>query len=234
VIGDSSRPHYPAFLDLKGHLAVVIGGGPTAERAVLGLLRYQADITVIAPTLTTALEALVVEGIIEHEARDYIRGDLAGAMVAISAGESVEVNRAIYKEAEGSGCLVSVPRDPALSNFITPAVVQRGPFQLAISTAGAAPEVARAVRRDLEGDYGPEWVAYVELLAEVRCMVMERISDAEEQCEPIFNAIAASDVRERIVAGVDIGAEDVFREFVLGADEADASPDSGGTDPKQA
>jgi precorrin-2 dehydrogenase/sirohydrochlorin ferrochelatase len=234
VIGDSSRPYYPAFLDLKGHLAVVVGGGPTAERAVLGLLRYQADITVIAPALTTALEALVVEGIIEHEARDYIRGDLAGAMVAISASGSVEVDRAIYKEAEGSGCLVSIPSDSALSNFITPAVVQRGPFQLAISTAGAAPEVARGVRRDLEAEFGAEWETYIELLADVRRMVTERVSDADLQRESIFNAIAASDVRERIAAGVDVDAEDVFREFVFGTDEADSSPDPGDTDPEQA
>jgi precorrin-2 dehydrogenase/sirohydrochlorin ferrochelatase len=215
MIGDSSRPYYPAFLDLKGHLAVVIGGGPSAERAVLGLLRYQADIIIIAPAITPALDALVAEGLLDHEARDYIRGDLAGATVAISASLSVEVNRAIYKEAEGSGCLVSVLEDPALCNFITPAVVQRGPFQLAISTAGAAPEVARAVRRDLEGHYGPEWETYVSLLAEVRQMVYARVPDPEHECEIIFSSIAESDVRERIVAGVPISAEDVFREFVF-------------------
>jgi hypothetical protein len=77
-------------------------------------------------------------------------------------------------------------------------------------------EVARAVRKDLEGHYGPEWETYVTLLADVRSMVYERVSGAEHECEIIFSAIAESDVRERIAAGVPVTAEDVFREFVFG------------------
>ncbi len=92
-----------------------------------------------------------------------------------------------------------------------------------ISTAGAAPEVARAVRRDLEAHYGPEWETYVELLADVRKIVYERVPDAEHQCEIIFTAIAESDVRERIAAGVPITAEDVFREFVFGEEPSPAA-----------
>jgi siroheme synthase-like protein len=184
---------------------------------VLGLLRYQADVIIIAPTITPALDALVAEGLVDHEARDYIRGDLAGAVIAVSTSAAVEVNRAIYKEAEGIGCLVSVLDDPALSNFITPAVVQRGPFQLAISTAGAAPEVARAVRKDLESHYGPEWEQYIAVLGAVRRLVYERVPDPDHECEMIFEAIAASDVRERIAGGATVTAEDVFKEFVLGA-----------------
>jgi len=233
VIGDHSRPYYPAFLDLKGHLVVVVGGEAAAERAVLSLLRYQADIIVIAPSIAPALDALVAEGIVEHEERDYIRGDLAGAVVAISTTTSVEVNRAIYKEAEGTGCMVSVLDDPALSNFITPAVVQRGPFQLAISTAGAAPEVARDVHRELDAEYGAEWEKYVVLLADVRRIVYERVPDAESECEIIFTAIADSDVRQRIASGQTVTPEGIFHEFVFGdgPGEHDAKESDSSTKP---
>jgi precorrin-2 dehydrogenase/sirohydrochlorin ferrochelatase len=223
VIGDYSRPYYPAFLDLKGHLAVVIGGGPTAEEAVLGLIDYEADVIVVAPTITSVLDALVAEGLVEHEERDYIRGDLAGASIAFCASLSVEVCRAVYKEAEGTGCLVSVPAEPALCNYITPAVVQRGPFQLAVSTAGAAPEVARAVRTKLEAEYGPEWEVYVDLLAQVRRLVFERVPDPERECEIIFAAVADSDLLDRLRAGSHITAEQVFASFVLGKEDGDVA-----------
>ena len=216
MIGDHTRPYYPAFLDLGGHLCVVIGGGPTAERAVLSLLRYDADIQVVAPVITPALDALVAEGLIEHEERSYVRGDLAGALLAISATDSTEINRALYKEAEGSGCLLSVGDEPTLSNFITPAAVQRGPFQLSVSTAGAAPEVARKVRRDLESQYGAEWETYIRLLGDVRALVIDSVPGGPESHERIFDAIAESDLRDRIAAGTDIAPQDVFHEFVFG------------------
>jgi siroheme synthase-like protein len=118
---DSHTPSYPAFLDLRGRLVVIVGGDLAAERAVFELLEYGPDVVVIAPEVSPALDRLVAEGRIENEPRSYVRGDLGGAFLVVSTSDSLETNRAVYQEAESLGCLVSVVGDPELSNFATPA-----------------------------------------------------------------------------------------------------------------
>lgn len=215
MVGDYSAPYYPVFLDLRGRLAVVIGGGSVAERKAITLIRYGADVLVISPDVTPAIDALVAEGLIDHEQRGYVRGDLAGAFIVVCATDSTEVNRAVYQEAEGMGCLVNVVDVPELCNFIVPSIVQRGPLQIAISTAGAAPTVAKRLRKRLEHEFGPEWEPYMTLMAEVRRLVMERVPGGEPVRKPVFEAIADSDLLERLASGEEITAEDVFLEFVF-------------------
>jgi len=132
--------YYPAFLDLRGRLAVVIGGGTVAESIIGLMIEYGADVLVIAPQITPAIDRLVAEGLIDHEERGYVRGDLAGAFIAFSATDSVEVDRAVYQEAEGQGCLISVSDDPSLGNFVTP--VDPRYSELIASITGEGPAVS--------------------------------------------------------------------------------------------
>ncbi len=211
-----SASYYPVFLDLRGRLAVVVGGGSVAERKIGTLLDYGADVTCIAPSVTPGIDSLVAQGLIVHEERGYVRGDLAGAFIVVCATDSTEVNRAVYQEAEGQGCLVNVADIPELCNFIVPSIVKRGPLQIAISTGGAAPLIAKRLRCELEERYGPEWEAYVALLGRVRRIVMERIAGGESERKPVFEAIARSDLIERLARGETPDAEEVFREFASG------------------
>ncbi len=209
--------YYPVFCDLRGRLAVVVGGGSVAERKMETLLEYGADVHCIAPLVTPGVESLVAQGLITHEERGYVRGDLAGAFLVVCATDSTEVNRAVYQEAEGQGCLVNVVDVPELCNFIVPSIVKRGPLQIAISTGGAAPVVAKRIRRELEAAYGEEWECYVALLGRIRRLVLERVPGGEPVRKPIFEAIAASDLFERVMAGECPDAEDVFRRFAAAA-----------------
>jgi precorrin-2 dehydrogenase/sirohydrochlorin ferrochelatase len=213
VAEEYAKPYYPIFVDLARRLAVVIGGGAVAERKVETLLRYDADVRVITPDATPRLEQLAGEGRVALERRGYVRGDLAGAFLVVCATDSTEVNRAVFEEARVVGCLVNVVDVPELCNFIVPSVVQRGPLQIAISTAGAAPAVAKRLRKRLEDEFGPEWEAYTRLLGEVRVLVMRRVPGGEAARKPIFEAMADSDLFERVASGSAPSAEEVFREF---------------------
>lgn len=117
MIDGQATPLFPVLLELTGRLIVVVGGGVKAQRIVLEFIDYGADILVISPSVTPALDALVAEGLIEHEARGYVRGDLAGAFIVMCATAVLEVARAVYQEAEGMGCLVLAASAPELSNF---------------------------------------------------------------------------------------------------------------------
>lgn len=222
--GDFEHAYFPVSLDLDGRLAVVIGGGMSAEEHVLSLMRYGADILVVAQEVSAGIDELVAQGAIEHEQRDYVRGDLGGAFLVICATPSVETCRAVYQEAEGRGCLVSSVHVPELCNFIMPAVVERGLLQVSVSTAGASPEVAEQLQEWLDGEFGPEWVYYVRLLGQARRIALDRIADRERR-DDVLRELANAPLRDRIVAGERPTAEDVFREIMLGAE--DERPETG-------
>ncbi|MDZ4178972.1 MAG: bifunctional precorrin-2 dehydrogenase/sirohydrochlorin ferrochelatase [Coriobacteriia bacterium] len=219
--GLGDEPYYPVFLDLRGRLAVVIGGGSVAEGIIVSLLRYGADVLVIAPDVTPAVDALVAEGLIDHEERGYVRGDLAGAFIVYSATDSVEVDRAVYQEAEGQGCLVSVAEEPVLCNFVTPSVVNRGLLQIAVSTSGVAPELAKRLRRELEDRFDGHWESYLQVLAAVRTLAEARLVKRGE-IDALMHAIVDSDLCDRVISGQEPAAEDVFREFVFGDPRTDS------------
>lgn len=213
---DYSKPYYPVFLDLTGRLAVVVGGGAVAERKIATLLEYGPRVRVISPEVTPAVEEMAESGAIELERRGYVRGDLEGAFIVVCATSSEEVNRAVHAEAEERGSIVNVVDVPDLCSFIVPSIVRRGTLSVAISTGGAAPTVAKKLRKHVQEHLGPEWEAYVRLLGEVRVLVMERVPGGEEDRKPIFEALAASDLLERIRAGELPTAEELYAEFTEG------------------
>ncbi len=211
--GDYQHAYFPVFLDLEGRLVVVVGGGAAAEHQVVSLMRYGADVLVIAPEVASGIDALVAEGLVEHEARDYVRGDLAGAFLVVSATDSIETARAVYLEAEGQGCLITTLQGPDLCNCTMPHVVQRGLMQVAVSTAGASPEIARRVQKRLEHELPHEWEPFMLLVGQVRRIAMERITNSAER-DALFEKLADSDLLERFVAGERPDPEAVFRQFM--------------------
>jgi precorrin-2 dehydrogenase / sirohydrochlorin ferrochelatase len=210
-------PYYPIFLSLNDRLAVVVGGGDVAERKVETLLRYGPRVLVVAPELTSGLEELEDACTITVEHRGYVRGDLEGAAIVVCATDDTEVNRAVYAEAEERGCLVNVVDVTELCNFIVPSVVHRGPFQIAISTSGAAPAVAKRVRRKLAAEFGEEWGTYVAFLGGMREIVMKRVEDPAKR-KAMFEAMADSDLLDRIRAGEMPDKEQVYIDAMIASE----------------
>jgi precorrin-2 dehydrogenase/sirohydrochlorin ferrochelatase len=161
-------PYYPLCLDLRGRPCVVIGGGAVAARKVAGLLECGARVTVVAPSLGPALAELYGAGAVEARLRPYQDGDLAGAVLAIAATDDAAVNGQVAAEAQARGVLLNVVDDPARGDFIVPAVLRRGALQLAVSTGGLSPALARWVRDALEGLVPAEYADLLPVLAELR------------------------------------------------------------------
>ena len=178
-MADTARRHFPAYLDLNQRLAVVVGEGLTAEKRVRQLVRYGADVVVVTPEPSEALIQSEADGQITMEQRSYVRGDLAGAFVALCVTEDAEVRRAVFDEAESLGCLVNVAGSPEYCSFVLPSIIHRDSLQIAISTGGAAPEVAKRLRQQLDSEIGREWGAWVTLLTELRSLVLTEPEDIE-------------------------------------------------------
>jgi precorrin-2 dehydrogenase/sirohydrochlorin ferrochelatase len=221
MTADYAKPYYPVFLDLAGRLCVIVGGGAVAVRKARTLAGYGADVVVIAPDVSEGLVSMQCEGLVTVEQRGYVRGDLAEAFLAICATDSEEVNRAVHAEAEERHCLVNVVDVPELCTFIVPSVVKRGGLQIAISTGGAAPTVAKRLRKRLSSELGEEWADYVTLMGEVRALVLENVPGGEAARKPIFERIADSDLLERMAGGERPSAKKVFKEFATGTTEGE-------------
>ncbi len=159
---------FPLFVDLEGRPCVVLGGGAIALRKVEGLLAAGAVVTVVSPALAAGLAALAAEGRVAHVARAYAEGDLAGAALAFAATDDGAVNAAGAREGRARGVWVNAADDPAHCDAILPAVVRRGALTVAVSTGGASPALARAVRERIEAALPDAYGALAEAAADAR------------------------------------------------------------------
>lgn len=160
--------HYAMFLDLHGKRCLVVGGGSIATSKVDGLLQSAASVTVVSPALTETLGRLAAQGVVVHRARAFDDGDVTGCALVIAATDQPEVNSAVFRAARHRGILVNVVDTPTQCDFYTPAVVRRGALQIAISTDGKVPALARRIREELEHRFGPEYTRYVDVFGELR------------------------------------------------------------------
>jgi uroporphyrin-III C-methyltransferase/precorrin-2 dehydrogenase/sirohydrochlorin ferrochelatase len=142
--------YFPLFLDLRDEPVLVVGGGAVAERKAALLAEAGAQVLLVAPELTPALLAQVVGGRYRHRAGGFVESDADGCAVVIAATDERTVNASVAAAARARRIPVNVVDDAALSTFIVPAIVDRTPVQIAISTGGASPVLARMVRERLE------------------------------------------------------------------------------------
>ena len=159
---------YPLFADIADRAVLVIGGGHVAERKVLGLLESGAQITVVSPELTEKLAELHSDGQIEVCRCDYQKGDLAGAWLVIAATNDEQVNQQIFTEANERHIFCNVVDRPELCSFQVPAVVRRGDLQIAVSTSGTSPILAKLIRQQLQKEYSKHYEIFLAKLGELR------------------------------------------------------------------
>ena len=153
--------YFPLFADLHGQRVLVVGGGEVAERKVRLLLEAGARVEVVAPDLTEWLQHRLTsrigrerrgpgEDTVDWLALEFDPAQLAGTTLVVAATSDSAVNARVAATARERQVLVNVVDDADLSSFIVPAIVDRSPLVIAISSGGAAPVLARHVRERLE------------------------------------------------------------------------------------
>src|SRR5213079_249170 len=207
---------YPAFLDLRGRRAVVIGGGAIAEQKVVGLLAAGARVTVISPSVSRRLEDRAAAGTVTIERRPYRPGDLAGAFLAIAATDDPAANRAVWAEAEARGVLLNAVDDLPHCSFIAPAIHRQGDVTVAVSTAGKSPALAVRLRERIGRLIGPEYATLLELLGELRAELAQRVPDARIRTR-LWYRIVDSDAIESVRRGEVAGARRRIEQLVQAA-----------------
>jgi len=159
---------YPVFLKLEHRKVLIVGGGEIAEQKLEGVLRSATDVTVIAPYLNHRIARWATEGRLHHVAQEYQAGMAQGYFLVIAATDSPEVNHQVFEEGKQAGALCNAVDDPPYCDFYASALVSRGDFQIAISTAGHSPALAQRIRKKLELEYGPEYENWITCLGRMR------------------------------------------------------------------
>jgi precorrin-2 dehydrogenase / sirohydrochlorin ferrochelatase len=174
---------FPLFLKLQNRRCLVVGAGKISEGKIAGLLETSAKVHVIAPKATTQILDWHKKKKIRLTRRPFRPSDLDNAFLVVAATNSPKVHRAIYREARKRHVLCNIVDVPELCDFYYPAVVRRGQLQIAISTAGASPSLARRLREEMESAFGPEYAGWLTHLSQKRQALMKKKLPFAERLE---------------------------------------------------
>jgi precorrin-2 dehydrogenase/sirohydrochlorin ferrochelatase len=196
---------FPIFLKLEGRRCLVVGAGKVGEPKIQSLLAAHAEVSVVAPKGTATVQRWAESGTVTWNRRGFEASDLDGMVLVIAATATETVNEAVFVEAQRRGILCNSVDDPQHCDFFYPAVVRRGDFQVAISTAGHSPALAQRLRAELEEQFGPEYAEWVNELGRVRQELFAADMNPEERKRRLHElasreAFETAQLSERIYA----------------------------------
>jgi uroporphyrin-III C-methyltransferase/precorrin-2 dehydrogenase/sirohydrochlorin ferrochelatase len=191
---------FPLFLKLAERRCLVVGGGTVSESKMQSLVRCGAFVHVVAPEATRGIRRAAGSGQIVWDARPFLPSDLDGVFLVVGATNSTELHAEIFRLCQDAGILCNMVDEPDRCDFYYPAVVRRGPLQVAISTAGHSPLLAQRLRHELEEQIAPEYGPWIEQIGRQR--------------RELFRANISPENRRSILK--DLSSERAFAEFKSG------------------
>lgn len=209
--------HLPVFMTVADRTVLVVGGGEAAARKAALALRAGARVRVVAERPGAALAELELQGRIELSQRRCAAEDLDGAVLAYAASGDEMVDRAVSRAAQAAGIPVNVVDRPDLSTFVSPALVDRDPVLVAVSSGGTAPALSRRVRGWIEALLPARLGRLAELAEALRPTVAARLP--AERRRAFWDRLLDGRAAELALAG----EEEAARRDMAAALETDAA-----------
>jgi len=200
----------PIFLNIRNRACLVVGGGSVAERKVSLLLDADADITIVSLSLCDSLQGLLDEGRLAFRPGEFSENDLDGKALVIAATDDRQVNEKISALANEKGIPVNVVDNPDLCSFIMPSIIDRSPVQIAVSTGGASPVLARTLRSKLESMIPSAYGRLGVLMEEFREKAKQVFSSVDERRD-FWEKILSGPIVEMVMAGQNDKARDYLQ-----------------------
>lgn len=171
---------YPLTVRIRNKRVVVIGGGRVASYKIAPLLKEGANIVVVSRGLDKSLMKLVESKKIHWFQKDYEKSDLEDAFLVVAATSDAILNEHIAQDASLNQ-LVNVITNPESGNVHFPATMHRGKLNVAVSTGGASPKLAKKIRDDIAMKYDETYEDYLDFLYEVRMKVKQLRLEKRQQ-----------------------------------------------------
>ena len=210
--------YLPIFLDLENRDCLVVGGGTVASRKASLLLRASGRVTVVAPVLCEELQALVEQGHITHLARRFEDEDIDGRVLVIAGTNDQAINQRVSDLAHARNVPVNVVDQPGLCSFIMPSIIDRSPVQVAVSTGGASPVLARLLRARLESYVPAAYGRLAKLVESFRDQVKQRFGSMTQRRQ-FWENILQGEVAELLFAGREVQARQLLQRALDSADD---------------
>ncbi len=180
--------HFPIFMDLQGRRVLVLGQGEVAERKATPLRAAGAEV-VMADAFAPAL--------------------LDGCVLAVGADAPEAELRALFAAATAAGIPVNTVDRPELCSFITPAIVDREPLLIAVSSGGAAPVLARLVRAQIEALLPPTLGRVAAVVDSLKARMRAALPDIPRR-RRVLEALLTGPAAELVHAGQEDAARDAM------------------------
>jgi uroporphyrin-III C-methyltransferase/precorrin-2 dehydrogenase/sirohydrochlorin ferrochelatase len=213
---DSLMDFLPLFHNLKGRMVLVVGGGEIALRKARLLSEAGAVLRVVAPEIEPQLVELVEQGEGQPRLRGYGRDDLAGCVLAIAATDDESLNAQVSQDAKALGMPVNVVDSPELCTVIFPAIVDRSPLMIAVSSGGDAPVLARLMRARIETWIPAVYGQLAGLAKKFRSPVKAKLPNVQQR-RVFWEEVFQGNIAERAMAGQVQEAERLLEEKLTGA-----------------
>jgi len=212
--------YLPIFYEIKNKACTVIGAGGIAARKADLLTMAGANVTVISPELGAEMTRFHEADKISWIDRSFEKGDLDDAYLVIAATSDKKVNEQVAAQAEQLKIPCNVVDNPDLCSFIMPSIINRDPVQIAVSTGGASPVLARLIRTNLESCTPSAYGKLASLVDKYRNDVKQTFPKVEER-RKFWESILEGPVSEHIFAGRNHDARDLLEKLIS---EANSDP----------
>ena len=203
--------YLPLFINLKDRNCLVVGGGDVATRKVELLLMASARITVVAKNISGAIEEFANLNQIKLEKREFRKEDVISHYFVVAGTNNKQVNQTIFKACEDGNILVNTVDDPELCTVIFPAIVDRSPVIVGISSGGRSPTLSRIIKYWIEQRLPHKLGSVAEFIKERRVKVQENISSIAGK-QHFWSELLNGIFLEKILRNKIDAAEDIFHQ----------------------
>ncbi len=209
--------YLPLFLELRGRPCLLVGGGEIAQRKLDLLLLAGAEVEIVAPALADGTRALVAAHGLTVHPRTFAPDDVKGRYLVVAATDDPVVNASVFEAGNAAHTLVNSVDQPEISSAIFPAIVDRSPVQIAISTGGSSPTLARVVRGWIEARLPSGLGTLAGFIRDRRDAVKSALGTVSER-QRFWERVIGGSIAERVYRGDTEQAEAQFQAELAGRD----------------
>ncbi|HSX84964.1 MAG TPA: siroheme synthase CysG [Cellvibrio sp.] len=213
--------YLPLFFDLRGKPVLLVGGGTIALRKARLLIKAHALVTVVAPEIGHELESMVLANGGSVHREPYSERCLDQVVLVISATDQADINQQVAEDCHQRRLPVNVVDSPALCSVIMPAIVDRSPLMIGISSGGEAPVLARMVRAQIESAIPGAYSQLATFASRCRDRVKAHFADGEAR-RRFWERILSGPAKEMALSGNIAGAEGYLLDQLTQPQDADS------------
>lgn len=170
--------YYPVHICLQDKIVTIIGGGKIAQRKIALLLKTNATIIIISPSITQTIEDWVKKNKVEWRKKMFEPSDIIGSHLVFALTNNAEVNKGVL-DATTSHQWVNIATDRNKSTFHVPAQIQQGPLSITVSTAGISPTISKNLVKQIKQTIPDNVIEHLQFLKRWRETIQQTIHHDE-------------------------------------------------------